>query len=292
MFSCLRAAFLPCLAKSRPIVPGLAACIFWYGGRWNRAATKAVAGLVAVCGVAFVYRFWLLGGIGGYLDASGKPAILHFNPLRTIEILFFKIWGVLLFPINWSVPPEKWLGVALAVFVVAAILALAKSRPAARMIVACVTFCIVAILPAAHLASLDARIIGSRVFHLATIGLALMIAAVFDGFPKKGIAIAVVSGFLVFHCAALVHNLLIWSDTAYLARHACMAVAESSDTQKSVAVISLPSTHNGVFFLRNGFSDCVYVNSGKRLRIVDSNTRTGTEPVFYWDEHSESIRKK
>lgn len=289
LVSCLLAVLSK---ESAYCLPGLAACTFWYGNRWNRAAMKAIAGLTTICALVFAYRYWLLGGIGGYLDANGRPAILHFNLLRTVEILFLKIWGVLFFPINWSIAPEKWLGIALAAFIAAAILAVAQSKPTAHTIAASATFCIIAILPAAHLASLDARIIGSRVFHLATIGLALMVGALFDSFSSKWAAVAMATGFLVFQCAALVHNLLIWRDTAYLAQHACITAAELAGTQRSVVVTSLPATHDGVFFLSNGFSDCVYVNTGTRLEISSSNAKTGNEPVFYWDEHSQSIKKK
>jgi hypothetical protein len=37
------------------------------------------------CFVLFLYRLWLLGGIGGYKTAAGQPTILHFSLLRTVN---------------------------------------------------------------------------------------------------------------------------------------------------------------------------------------------------------------
>lgn len=272
-------------------IPGLALCCLWFRGRVNKAGIKGVVSLVLACAAVFVYRCWVVGGIGGYRDSTGTPSILHFSVARFVETVLFRMWGVLLFPINWSVRPEMWLVLAMIFFVFATVVAAHSSGPTPRRAPAALIFCVIALLPAAHLASLDARITGARVFHLATVGLALLIGAVYDGFANKHLATFVITGFLLFQCAALVHNLAIWRDTAYLAWRTCSAFAKFSSDTQPLWVLPLPSTHNGVFFLANGFGDCVYVNSGKRVAISSPGTNHGKKDIFEWDEDSESIKK-
>jgi hypothetical protein len=78
---------------------------------------------------------------------------------------------------------------------------------------------------------------------------------------------------------------------AYLAQCTCSAFARFSNEPQPLTVLPLPRTHNGVFFLANGFQDCVYVNSGKRVAISSPGAEGGEKDVFKWDEQSESIEK-
>ena len=74
-------------------VPGLAACCLWYRGRLDKRGQMAIAILVVICAVVFVYRMWVLGGIGGYKDLNGAPTVLHFSLLHLLELLLFRTWG-------------------------------------------------------------------------------------------------------------------------------------------------------------------------------------------------------
>ncbi len=215
---------------------------------------------------------------------------MHFSLMRLFELLFFRLWSPLFFPINWSVAPQIWLSTACLLFLSAATTAMPLSKPNRRMTLASIVFAIVAILPASHLALLDAALLGSRVFHLAIIGLSLLIGALYEGFAEKRAAALVMSGFLVFQCVALVHNLLIWKETADLAQRTCMAFARMAPEGRPGVVLSLPRQRNGVFFLSNGFPNCVYVNSGKQPAIVTSSAGEHGESVFTWDEKSKSMR--
>jgi hypothetical protein len=96
-----------------------------------------------------------------------------------------------------------------------------------------------------------------------------MIGAIYDGFSNRKLAVLTIAGFLMFQCAALVHNLLIWRDTAYLAQRTCSAfAAQFSGEQEPLTVLPLPRTHEGVYFLANGFPDCVYINYSYRHPIL------------------------
>lgn len=272
-------------------IPALAACCLWFRGKLNKPGLRAVAGLCAISAVLFLYRYWVIGGIGGYRDTSGAPSFLHFNLVRFLDVVAFRMWGVLALPLNWSIRPQAWVFAAILIWGIA-VLAVAKvSRPVLRRMLAAIAFCVLALLPAISLASLDARLTGARIYHLATIGFALIVACLYDGFSNKRLAVPVVAAFLVLQCAALVHNLEIWRDTAQLAQRTCSSFARFADEPQPLTVLPLPRTHNGVFFLANGFQDCVYVNSGKRVAIVPPGVNSGARSVFKWDQQSQSIRK-
>jgi hypothetical protein len=271
-------------------LPGLAICCLWYRGRFARRDLKAVAALVITCALVFIYRSWVLGGIGGYKDTSGIPTVLQVSIPRTLELLLFRMWGVLLVPINWARSLSIWLLLVWLLFAITASVAMLVSKPEVRRIFASVSFAIVSLLPVTHLALLDAKLTGSRVFHLAVIGFALLVAAIYDGFPVKKTAAFFVSTILLFEGAALIHNLLTWRDTAYLAARTCSAFPAMLDGYNGPVTVYLPSTHNGVFFLSNGFADCVYLNTGRHITITQMQRDSDT-PAFTWDESSESLKK-
>lgn len=297
-------------------VTGLAACCLWYRGTLKFGQTRrltsatpiwrqgfgnaqAVSGLKATGAIAavsiavFAYRYSAIGGLGGYRDANGALIVLDFRIVHLLEVLVFRIWGVLVFPINWSVAPQVWLGICLLLFVCTAFASGIASKPQMRRILAALAFCIVGIAPAAadHLASLTATLSGSRVFYIPLIGLALLVGAVFDGFRSKRLASAAVTGFLLFQSAALLHNLLIWRDTAYLAKRTCVAFARFADNPQPLHLAPLPRLHHGVYFLANGFTNCVFVNTGKRIAISPAAAEAKGS-AFRWDEKSLSIRKE
>ncbi len=291
MFVCCALALVS--KESAFCVAGLAVCCLWWRRPLNARGLKSVASIVGISMAIFAYRYSVVGGIGGYRDAHGNSIALHFHPLHLLEVVVFRMWGVLLFPINWSVAPQVWLSASVALLACAGLVTGFASRPRGRMVVAALGFCIVGIAPAVagHLASLTATISGSRVFYIPSIGLALLIGAVYDGFAKKGLASAAVTGLLVFQSAALVHNLLIWRDTAYLARRTCVAFARLADRSQPAYVLPLPRLHHGVYFLANGFSDCVFVNAGKRIAIAPGTKARPGEKVFSWDQASESVKE-
>jgi hypothetical protein len=83
--------------------------------------------------------------------------------------------------------------------------------------------------------------------------------------------------------------LLIWRDTAQLAAHVCSSFPANLREGETVMVTNLPVAHNGVFFLANGFPECVYVNSGKTIKVL-SSLSTGGQKTFRWDATSQSIQ--
>jgi hypothetical protein len=58
----------------------------------------------ALAATLFAIRWWVLGGIGGYVDQrSGKAEVFQLGVLAAAKAAALRIWSALYFPINWSV---------------------------------------------------------------------------------------------------------------------------------------------------------------------------------------------
>src|SRR5262249_3179016 len=95
----------------------------------RRAMPMLAAFFVAALSI-FAYRLRVLGGIGGCADpSSGTPLFLKLGFGQVLRSLLLRTWAVLYFPIDWSVQPELWLGVATLAYVAALIWIAASRRP-------------------------------------------------------------------------------------------------------------------------------------------------------------------
>ena len=113
-------------------LPGIAFCAVRYRGSVNARGRNALLGLAFTATVVLVYRFWVLGGVGGYSDVTGMPTALHVSLLHLAELLFFRMWPVLLLPINWSLPCEWWLTTAIVLLSVGCCLITLRGCPDTR----------------------------------------------------------------------------------------------------------------------------------------------------------------
>jgi hypothetical protein len=146
-----------------------------------------------------------------------------------------------------------------------------------------------ALLPASQLALLSATILGVRVYHLATIGFALLFGAIAESIDQRTARAFVVVAMLVSQAGMLCHNLLIWRDTALLAGTVCRTFPQKIDPGQPVVIANLPRERKGVFFLANGFPACVYVNSGKMVTVAPVEGSGGELVHFGWDDKSEAL---
>jgi hypothetical protein len=113
-----------------PLLP-VALLPFLPRAQWRRAIAASLA-LGSVCAILFAYRWWALGGIGGYADRTGVSAVWHSRPLHTSEALLFRQWAFLFFPVNWSVPLEWWLRAAASGFLAMLVVYAARAGASAR----------------------------------------------------------------------------------------------------------------------------------------------------------------
>lgn len=269
-------------------LPLMAICLIPFDRQSCRQTLKAAAILAIVCCAVFAYRLWFLGGIGGYRTSSGTPAILHFSLLRSAKALFLRQWAVLFWPVNWSLDLGNFLKLGFVVMVAAGLAAMIYCRPRRAVFAACLGLVVAAALPAQQLLLISADLSGARVLYLPTLGVALMWAVLVESAAKWQAGVSIAAGLLLFQVVALEHNLTIWNGVARLSQKTCASFAkEIGPGTQIVRVRDLPRTRNGVFFLANGFAECV----GQPGRIVLDGGSPGssTGRVYAWSNRANRI---
>ena len=260
-----------------------------------RRGVRAISILFLTCGVAFFYRYWVIGNVGGYGAASGQPAVLHFSLIRTVNALLYRQWALLFFPINWSIPPSFYLKAGLAVFAVILLGLLWTARGDRRSLLAALGMTMAAAMPVEHLLLISTDLSGARVLYLPVLGLALFWGLLMGSYRSLKVQIGLLAGLLAFQIAALTHNVSIWRTVALTAQRSCRYVAnEISRDPSLIAVPDLPQTWRGVYFLNNSFPACVMMNSGGALRQlppIPTKAAPGFR-VYRWNESRERIERE
>jgi hypothetical protein len=223
---------------------------------WRKASTILVLFLV-VAGILFVYRWILQGGIGGYTDLkSGAPLFGELGVVQAARILLLRLWAVLFFPINWSLQPGIGLGLALAAYV-AALVWMAGSRVKRLPLIFPLGTVILAALPPLHQLLIGADLQKSRLLYLPLVGFSLMLAIAVEPLGQRS-RWMVLATILLFHFAALQHNLTVWRRTGEIAKRTCTAAVQCAlPGAARPSVWNLPGSLDGVYFLGLGFNECV-----------------------------------
>ncbi len=276
-----------------PLLPG--ALLPFLDRAARRRALSASLALAAVCALLFAYRWRALGGIGGYADRTGVSAVLHSSPLHTFEALFFRQWAFLFFPVNWSVAPEWWLSAAAVVFVAALFLYAARGGGARRRMAAGILFLLAADLPVQHLLMFQPDFAGARVLYLPLAGLAIFWGALLDSAAHRQPAWVLAAALMVFNVAALEHNLRPWRTTPAAAARVCKSLGRAmAGDPRPVVVSGLPERRDGVYFLANGFPECVEMNSGQPMdKVYVAGRSAGPPPpnarLFVWNREAGAL---
>ncbi len=247
--------------ESAYVYPLVLLLMLWIDGvplkRWARLAGPSFLLTAAV----FLYRWRLLGGIGGYRDiGTGRPYILTFDLLRTLKALTARLAAALDFPINWSHPLEWWL-IATLLAAMAAWAALATVKVDRLKLLFGLGFVLLAALPVHEFLLIDANLEKSRVLYLPSVGYALIFAAALEAASRRPrLAIGAAAAILTFQMAALEHNLIIWGRVSRLAERTCASVAA---TQGPAIISDVANTVDGVYFLHTGFRGCIESAAGR-----------------------------
>jgi hypothetical protein len=283
------ATLLALLSKEAAFcLPLMALCMIPFRRAAAASIAKLAGAMAAVCAAVFLYRTWFLGGVGGYRTEFGTPAILVFHPLAVLHALLFRLWGLLLLPINWSSSPGKGLIVAaLAMLAAVALFVWITHADRARLL-GLLGLILVAALPVQHLLMIGPDLAGGRVLYLPTLGLALFWGALFESCDRPKLAITFGAAMLVFQWVALQHNLRLRTEAAHLAQRTCAAIGdELRRDARPILVEGLPRTWNGVYFLANGFAPCVAIQSGMpeaATRVfVGSDSEESSPRIFTWN---------
>ena len=268
------AAVLAILTKEAAYcLPLLVVCLIPLRERQDRrSVVKAAIALSTVCAVGFVYRWWSLGGVGGYYTVDGRQLNTDFNLLRAGKALIFRLWTQLVFPINWSVDLGISLKIALFALLVAMVAASWFAWPSGRRLVAALGMVLASALPVQQLLLIGSDLNGARLLYLPVLGIALWWGLLMEGLGDRRLRFSIALGVLFFHAIALQHNQRMWREVPALARNACVQVGqELARDPRPIRVRGLPPSLHGVYFIANGFPECVLFNSGQDPRRV----RTG-----------------
>jgi hypothetical protein len=248
------------------IFPVLATLVALHDGEKSKRVVLALGFFYAGAAALFAYRWRVLGGIGGYVDAGGRPQALHFSLVRAFNTLFLRLWTALYFPINWSIKPSTLLVFLLAMYV-GAMLWLMLGRPSRRDIWLGVGLVLATTLVPLHLLSLDRDLQGARMIYLTSAAFSLLLGVALAGLSPKARSFCALI-IILFNYAALTHNLAIWERVSLRAQEACKDASVCAGASAThMLVRQLPQSIDGVFFFANGFSECVEAAIGRKIDV-------------------------
>lgn len=282
--------------ESAYVLPLLLGTLLWWKSEFR---TRTGYKLTLLCSLltlgTFTYRWFLLSGIGGYVNQQGSPTIFSTSLWLILKALALRLWAVLIFPINWTDSLEPILQICL-LLMTACLLALAFRTKADSNSRLFLLLTLISALPVYHLLLIGPDLEKSRVIYLCSAFFAMFLgnALCRTPFPKPWL----IGIFLLsFHYFALQHNLETWRRVGEIHARACDALAHEAQTTPVIA-LEMPNTLDGVYMLKTGISECVEVRHGipatlvlnlpdfSQLKKADQNF-----PVFKWNSESKSIHR-
>jgi hypothetical protein len=275
--------------ESAYVLPFVIAAMLVYQEHTWRQIRSAVWPLLALEAVTFAYRTWLLKGIGGYHDATGKPTIFNFGLASTLKALFMRFWAAMFFPVNWTGGLHPVVSVSLCL-AIAALAYLAWHGAERRKVMLGLAVATICSLPVQQFLSIGPDLEKSRVLYMASIGLAIIFAALCEGSDVK--ARACVCAIALFQFVALESNLMWWKRTGYVAEQACLAGAEALRADpRRLAATGLPNVLDGVYFLHTGYPECV------SFQLPEASGRVFTTPKpdsqeYSWNEARKILERR
>ena len=128
--------------------------------RARKDLLSAAGVLLVICGSVFLYRYWIIGGVGGYRGATGKANILQFSAIHTIKGLFFRQWAFLFFPFNWSTDLNICVKSSVLLMLLVMLGCLIWSKPNKKLLFATLAIVLVAEFQVQHLLLMTADLAG------------------------------------------------------------------------------------------------------------------------------------
>ncbi len=264
--------------ESAYVFPALLLCWSAYRGRPQRRTIP----FFAVAAALFVWRLFLIGGIGGYV-VGGREQAVSLGFATTLKAVFVRLWTGLYFPIDWSVEPAWWLTAAGVVAIPAMLWLALRSRPGRELWPMAVAV-LIAVLPPLSLLSAGPDLAGARLFYLPSVFFCLLLALAVEGLRGRW-RTAVAGAVLLFHLAALEHNLASWRYASERVQAACEAAAGYN----AVRALDLPPRIRGAQAFNNGFPECVAMAAGHAMPVDIGSGEAGDAAVLRWNPATDSL---
>ena len=124
---------------------------------------------------------------------------------------------------------------------------------------------------------IDSSLERSRYLDLATPAFTLLLVLACAALPRRAGVVAL--GLLViFHLAALEHNLQIWKSVSTARYELCRGLAERArNASGPLAINNVPLVVDGVYW-RNGIEDCLWLEFGVPMGKVLVNQQGSETP--------------
>ncbi len=246
----------------------------------------------AAAALMFACRWAVLGGVGGYTATGARrPMAVSLGLGTTLKAVLIRLWSFLYFPINWSVDPSRMLSLLAVIYIACMLWLAARTKPSVSLwpVFAAI---LASVIPPLAILSGSETLSGSRVLYLPSVWFCVLLALAIDGLSgyRRGI---VAAGIVVFHMAALQHNLDSWEYASAKAQAACDTAARMSlNAPKLVVIGNLPGEIRGVQALKNGFPQCVELSVGHPVNIEvlpDWPAVRGDAAYLVWDDTTDQL---
>jgi len=279
----LLAMVLGMLCKESAYAIPLMLAVVAFTGKDRRVRPLIPFFVVAVA--MFAYRWMLVGGVGGYVDRTGRPEVFQATLLPVLKTFGMRLWAVLFFPVDWTIPPGIFVAAVAVVFVAAAVL-IARAPLTRRDLALGLGLIIVTALPTFHRLLIGPDLEKARYLYLPSLGFCLLIATAVHRLAAN-VRWAIAAAVILFNFAVLEHNLIAWQSASKKAESVCRtgAAAVRSPSDR-IAVVGLPRILNGVYFFQNGFPECVamhaHIDPGNIVVSDRAPDQPGFSTVLFW----------
>jgi hypothetical protein len=219
---------------------------------------RRLSGFAITGAVMFAYRWWTLGGFGGY-RSDGASTMIGLG-WKTLEALFLRGPSVTLFGFNWLQPSGSFavvavVAAALAIFIVVAAPLTERRR---RILQMSLVWMVVAMIPGHFLLSIGAGLSNSRILCLASAGMALLLGQLVSATPQRYARNLAYAALVTVFGLGVTHNLGAWRWTSSIGEETLRQVVrmEPSPPPNAQFVISnMPRSLRGVFFFGAGLNE-------------------------------------
>jgi hypothetical protein len=177
-----------------------------------RSAILPLIGFVFLTAATFGYRWIALGGMGGYADRDGSPAVYNVG-FKTIEGLFLRAPSQLLLGFNWyGLYANR--AVVIASLAAAVMIVLAffyKPAPSSKGFIRfCLAWMLIGYVPAHFLILVNPGLTNSRILYLSSAGLAVLLALLLSGIEHVAMRRALKLALVLLLGLGLSHNVAAW----------------------------------------------------------------------------------